>query len=166
VTSQGLQIDTSDAKLEILFKNYTLLSEYYKDHIKKIYKAMCGVEKKLKGVKLPGVDPFDFLTTGAADAATSVTLQDLREKVEHLTGATNQHVGHEPFESLVSDGRALGCQVQGSGLTGQSRNTWYFQAQLDQMSKNFELLITRQLMKPLFLTTICIISRVAKVCRR
>jgi hypothetical protein len=88
VSSQGSQIEATEANMEILSQNYKLLSTSYQKHIKQIYVLITALEKKLNENKSSSINEFDFLPSDG-DASASLSLQELQEKVDHLTSATN-----------------------------------------------------------------------------
>eukprot|EP00978_Attheya_sp_CCMP212_P027801 scaffold94026_cov53-Attheya_sp.AAC.5 len=73
----------------------------------------------------------DIMDTSPRDGEMSASLQELQEKVAHLTRSTNQKVGREQFEELKRDVNKLEQRVKsGSGNSGSST---FFQVQLDQL---------------------------------
>jgi hypothetical protein len=60
----------------------------------------------------------------------------LREQVDHLTGATNQHVGHDAFDQIVTDLRKLEHQIHSGSSGCSSADLAFFQAQLDDLNEN------------------------------
>eukprot|EP00978_Attheya_sp_CCMP212_P032190 scaffold124322_cov68-Attheya_sp.AAC.1 len=73
----------------------------------------------------------DFMDTATRDGETSASLQELQEKVAHLTGSTNQKVRREQFEELKREVNKL--EQRSKSSSGTSGSSTFFQVQLDQL---------------------------------
>jgi hypothetical protein len=139
VATRGLQLDQTDNRLHILSQSYTNLSESYKIKIRQLSKSIKGLERGrgiitgTTGLSRGEPDRFDFNESKGSEALR--TLEELREQVDHLTGATNQHVGHDAFDQIVTDLRKLEHQVHSGSSGSSSADAAFFQAQLDDLNE-------------------------------
>jgi hypothetical protein len=108
-SEQEDKLRTTDNRLHILSQSYGNLAESYKRQITRLNGSVSTLEKaagmgrraNTSGLSRGEPGRFDFNGTSVDDALT--ILQEMQEKVEHLTGATNQHVGQDAFRRIVQD---------------------------------------------------------------
>jgi hypothetical protein len=136
-------LNTSTLRLTNLGKSYSNLAASYMKQVRSINLKLATLESKVgDGPYTDGlqrgdasaafrVDSFDFSSSGDWANAREA-LEALTAKVDHLAGSTNQHVGRDAFDHLVTDVRSLERQVHSGG--GGDSNSSFFQAQLDTLS--------------------------------
>eukprot|EP00978_Attheya_sp_CCMP212_P028667 scaffold99642_cov51-Attheya_sp.AAC.5 len=88
--------------MKMLSTNYQGLSKSYKKHTKALYELIKGLTSEVESINAGNVanDPNDFddfMDTSPREGQISESLQELQEKVAHLSGSTNQKVGCEQF---------------------------------------------------------------------
>jgi hypothetical protein len=117
-SKQADKLRTTDNRLHILSRSYRNLAESYKRQITRLNGSVSTLEKaagtglraNTSGLSRGEPGRFDFNGTSVDDALT--ILQEMQEKVKHLTGATNQHVGQDAFRRIVQDVQKLEIQSQ------------------------------------------------------
>jgi hypothetical protein len=140
-SEQEDKLRITDNRLHILSRSYGNLAESYKRQITRLNGSVSTLEKaagmgrraNTSGLSRGEPERFDFNGTSVDDALT--ILQEMQEKVEHLTGATNQHVGQDAFRRIVQDVRTLEDQVQSGDSKNDRQGSPFFQTQIDELTE-------------------------------
>jgi hypothetical protein len=140
-SEQADKLTKTDNRLHILSQSYGNLAESYKRQITRLNQSVThltraaapGLRTRTDGLSRGEPGRFDFNGSTVDDAL--IILQELQEKVEHLTGATNQHVGQDAFRRIVEDVRKLEDQVQSGGSNENPMVPPFFQTQIDELTE-------------------------------